>query len=117
MDRIWQWAWDRYPTRYMWAICVIAFVVSLAVYLPVSFLVVAFEKSDRYVESAVVTVVAVPLLVCVMAVPGVRWMRLAQRWAAGDQVDQMMALEGTYSVREEGGSANCMGHRRLACSC
>jgi adenylate cyclase len=77
MDRIWQWAWDRYPTRYMWAICVVAFVVSLGVYLPVSFLVVAFEKSDRYVDSAFVTIVAVPLLVCIMAVPGRRSPRRA----------------------------------------
>ena len=29
MDRIWQWAWDRYGARYLWAIWVVAFASSL----------------------------------------------------------------------------------------
>ena len=41
-------------------------------YLMLSFIVVAFEKSDRYVEAAAVTVVAVPLLVYVYVLPGSR---------------------------------------------
>ena len=67
MDRIWQWAWDRYGARYSWAICVVALPVVLPIYLILSFVVVAFEESDRYVEAAAVTVVAVLVLVYVHA--------------------------------------------------
>jgi hypothetical protein len=56
MDRIWQWAWDRYGARYTWAIYAIAFPVALPIYLVLSFVVVAFEKSGHYVEAAAVTV-------------------------------------------------------------
>jgi class 3 adenylate cyclase len=62
-----------------------------------SFFVVAFEKSDRYVEAAAVTVVAVPVLLTVMILPGVGGIRLAERWAAGDEVDRATALEDTYT--------------------
>ena len=62
MDRIWQWAWDRYGARYSWAICAITFLVLLPIYLVPSFVVVAFEESGRYVEAAAVTVVAVLVL-------------------------------------------------------
>jgi class 3 adenylate cyclase len=96
MDRIWQWAWDRYASRYTWAVCVIAFVVSLAVYLPLSILIVAFEKSDRYLEATAITLVAVPILECVMVLPDRRWMRVVEQWAAGREVDRMTALEGTF---------------------
>jgi hypothetical protein len=33
MDRIWQWAWDRYGARYSWAALAVAFPLSLPVYL------------------------------------------------------------------------------------
>ena len=56
MDRIWQWAWDRYSARYSWVLWVIGFVVSLPVYLLLTLPIVAFEKSGRYVEVAAVTV-------------------------------------------------------------
>ena len=62
MDRIWQWAWDRYGARYSWAICAISFPMVLPVYLASSLIVVAFEESDHYVEAAAVTVVAVLVL-------------------------------------------------------
>ncbi|OBG25796.1 adenylate/guanylate cyclase domain-containing protein [Mycobacterium sp. 852002-51057_SCH5723018] len=98
MDRIWQWTWDRYGTRYTWALCVIAFLVSLPIYSTfISLPIVAFEKSGRYVEAAVITVVAVPLLICIMAFPHSRLVRPAERWAAGQEVDRATALEGTYS--------------------
>lgn len=47
MDRIWQWAWDRYGARrYVWALALAAFVVSLPIYLVfVSLPIVVFEKS------------------------------------------------------------------------
>ncbi len=98
MDRIWQWAWDRHGARYTWALCVIGFLVSLAVYLPLlSLPVIAFEKSDRYVEAAAVTVVAVPLLVSIILFPGRRLIRPVEKWAAGHEVDRATALKGTYS--------------------
>jgi adenylate cyclase len=75
MDRIWQWAWDRYGARYSWAIWVVVFVSSVPVYLLWSFLVVAFEKSSHYVEAAVVTVVAVGVYASVSVLPGSRLFR------------------------------------------
>ncbi|GBE66239.1 hypothetical protein MFM001_27010 [Mycobacterium sp. MFM001] len=97
MDRIWQWAWNRCGTRYTWVLCVIAFFVSLPIYLTVlSFPIVAFENSGRFVEAALVTVVAVPLLECIMVVPGHRLIRLVEQWAAGRNVDRLAALEATY---------------------
>jgi hypothetical protein len=54
----------------LWAVFTITFIVLLPVYLVVSLLVVAFEKSDRYVEAAAVTVVAVLVLIYVIVLPG-----------------------------------------------
>jgi adenylate cyclase len=33
MDRIWQWAWDRYGASYSWAILGIGYLALLPVYL------------------------------------------------------------------------------------
>jgi adenylate cyclase len=52
MDRIWQWAWDRYGERYSWVIYAVSVCELLSVYLVLSLLIVAFERSDRYVEVA-----------------------------------------------------------------
>jgi class 3 adenylate cyclase len=97
MDRIWQWAWDRYKTRYSWALFAITFVVIVPIYLVSSFVVIAYEKSSHYIEAAAVTGVAVPVLVYVMVLPGVGRSRLVERWAAGHGVDGARALAGTYS--------------------
>jgi hypothetical protein len=72
MDRIWQWAWDRYGPRYSWAMCAMLFPPTLQIWLFASFLVVAFEKSHHYVEAAAVMVVAVLVFVCVVVRPGGR---------------------------------------------
>ena len=97
MDRIWQWAWDRYGARYTWAGGVIAFFISLPIYLTfVSLPIVAFEKSGRYLAATAITVVAVLVLACLMVLPDRRWARPAERWAAGHEVDRTAALEGTY---------------------
>jgi class 3 adenylate cyclase len=97
MDRIWQWAWDRYGARYSWAIYAISVILLVPNYIAASFLVVAFEKSGRYVEAATVTVVAVLVLVYVTILPGLGGIRLAERWAAGHEVDQQSAVEATYT--------------------
>jgi adenylate cyclase len=96
MDRIWQWAWDRYGARYSWAMCAIAFVLFLPGYFVVSFIVVAFEDSGRYVEAAAVTVVVVLGQCYLFLPPGRRRFGLAERWAAGHEVDRTTALECTY---------------------
>jgi class 3 adenylate cyclase len=97
MDRIWQWAWDRYGPRYSWAIYATLFLLGLQIYLVLSFLIVAFEGSDRYVEAAVVCVVAVLAQVCALVTPGLGGIRLAEQWAAGHEVDRARALDATYT--------------------
>jgi adenylate cyclase len=97
MDRIWQWAWDRHGQMYSWAIYAIMFPLVLQIYLLPSFVVVAYEKSDSYVEAAAVTVVAVQVLVYLLILPGLGWSGLAQQWAAGQEVDRARALKATYT--------------------
>jgi adenylate cyclase len=77
--------------------CAITLPVMLPIYLATSFIVVAYEDSVRYVEAAAVTTAAVPLLLYLMILPGWSQSRLAEKWAAGHDVDQARALEGTYS--------------------
>jgi adenylate cyclase len=95
MDRIWQWAWDRYAARYSWVLGAISLPITLSIYLIPSFGVVALEESDRYVEAAAVTVVAVLVCGYVMVLPGRRLFRLVEQWAAGHEVDRARALEAT----------------------
>ncbi|MFZ1164063.1 adenylate/guanylate cyclase domain-containing protein [Mycobacterium sp.] len=97
MDRIWQWAWDRYGARYSWAIYAVTFPVYLPIYLVPSLVVVASEKSDLYAEAAAVTVLAVLVLAYVMSLPGLGSIRVVERWAAGQAVDPATALDATYS--------------------
>ena len=97
MDRIWQWAWDRYAARYWWAVFAIAYPVLLPIYLLMSFVVVAYEESDRYVEAAAVTVAVVLGLVYVMVLPGQGRTRPAEQWAAGHEVARARALDATYA--------------------
>jgi class 3 adenylate cyclase len=97
MDRIWQWAWDRYAARYSWAIFVVVILMALPLYLVWSFAVVAVEESGHYVQAAAVTLIAVPVLVYLAILPGVGRLRLAERWAAGHEVDRTRALNATYT--------------------
>jgi adenylate cyclase len=96
MDRIWQWAWDRYGAWYSWAALAVASLFSLPIYLFWSFLIVAVEKSGNYVQAAAVAVVAGLVLYCMGALTG-RGFRPAQQWAAGHEVDRATALEATYT--------------------
>jgi adenylate cyclase len=97
MDRIWQWAWDRYGARYSWALGAIWFPIPVSIYLIPSFGVVALEESGHYVEAAAVTVVAVLVCGYVLALPGRRLFRLVEQWAAGHEIDRASALEATYT--------------------
>ncbi|UMB68565.1 adenylate/guanylate cyclase domain-containing protein [Mycobacterium paraterrae] len=97
MERIWQWAWDRYGPRYSWVIYAVTAVLMLQIYLLLSLVVVAYERSSHYVEAAVATVVAVPLLAYLLVLPGQGGIRLAEQWAADGGVDRETALVSTYT--------------------
>lgn len=99
MDRIWQWAWDRYGSRhYIWWLCATSVFVSLPIYSTlVSLPIVAFEKSDNYCGATAVTVAAIAVLACIMILPSRRWARLVKQWGAGQDVDPLTALEATYT--------------------
>lgn len=97
MDRFIQWTWDRFGPRFLLACWVLAFVISLPIYsVLISLPIVAFEKSGHYIGVAAVTIGAVVILACLFILPGRRWMRPAERWAAGHHVDRAAAIEGTY---------------------
>ncbi|OBA84200.1 cyclase [Mycobacterium sp. 1164966.3] len=115
MDRIWQWAWNRFGARYTWAICAITFTVILPAYLVLSFFVAAFEKSGHYVEAAAVTVVVVLLGLYMTFLPGLGQIRLAEKWAAGHEVDRARALDATY-VYARGAVARGLGSNVVWCA-
>ena len=69
----------------------------LQIYLVTSLAILANEKSGRYVETTVVTVVSVLVFQYVMVLPGLNRIRLAELWAAGHVVDRAKALEATYT--------------------
>src|SRR5689334_863241 len=102
MDRIWQWAWDRYGPRYSWAMIALGVQQWFLVYLIMSCAVVAFEGSDHYVEAAAVTAVAVVVLGALLAPPGLGPLRLVERWAADDGIDRESALAATYTWSRRG---------------
>ncbi|OMC26227.1 adenylate/guanylate cyclase domain-containing protein [Mycobacterium colombiense] len=96
MDRIWQWAWDQHGARYSWAAFAITFLLGALPFLSWSLVIVAFEKSDRYVQAAILTVASVVLLQYLAILPGLGRLRLIERWAAGQEVDAARALDATY---------------------
>lgn len=96
MDRMWQSAWDRYHSRYSWACWALTLLLALPVYLAWSLGIIAFERSDRYIEAAAVTMVAVLAYLYVLVGPGGRDLRLIERWGAGEDVDRESALRATY---------------------
>ena len=97
MDRIWQWAWDRYGPRYSWAFYAITFALMLPTYLVWSLFVVAFENSCRYVVATAISIVAVVMLAYILVLPGGRLFHFAWRWSADDEIDNAKALGATYS--------------------
>ncbi|BAX91188.1 adenylate/guanylate cyclase domain-containing protein [Mycobacterium shigaense] len=104
MDRIWQWTWDRYKSRYSWAVYAIAIPLSLSVYLVWSLLMVAVERSDDYVAAAALTVIVAPLQAYVSLLPGWGPGRRVDRWAAGREADRVGALDATYVWARGGGA-------------
>jgi adenylate cyclase len=97
MDRIWQWAWDRYGPRYSWALYAMSLPITLPIYLLWSYLIVAIEGSSHYVEAAAVAVIAVPVLMYITGLPGLGRSRPIEQWAGGHEVDRARALDATYA--------------------
>jgi adenylate cyclase len=97
MDRIWRLAWNRHADHYSWAIFAVTMVTLLPIYLVLGWIVVAFEKSDRYLDAALITGGAVLVLVYAMILPGLGHSRRIERWAAGRDADRARALEAAYA--------------------
>ena len=97
MERIWQWAWDRYGARYWWAIYAISLALSMPIYFVWSFLIVAVQDSSRYLEATAVTIVVGPVLNFMVTRSGSAARRLVERWIAGEEIDRARALEATYA--------------------
>ncbi|MFV8053586.1 adenylate/guanylate cyclase domain-containing protein [Mycobacterium sp. 48b] len=97
MDRIFQWVWDRYGTRYSWAVCALVYPAGLSVHLAYPLLIVAFQESDRYGAAVAITLVAMLVRVYVMVLPGSKPLRLIEDWAAGREVDPVELLRVTYA--------------------
>ncbi len=70
----------------------------LQVYLLFAIVIVAFEKSDHYVEAAAVALVATLVHQYVVILPGLGRIHLVERWADGGEVDRGSALDATYSM-------------------
>ncbi|GBE65826.1 adenylate/guanylate cyclase domain-containing protein [Mycobacterium sp. MFM001] len=97
MDRIFQWVWDRYGSKYSWALCALMYPLTLPVFLLWSFVIVAFERSSHYGEAAAFTVVAVLVRAYVLLLPGMKGLRPVEQWVAGCAVDPTTVLSATYA--------------------
>jgi class 3 adenylate cyclase len=98
VDRLWERLWDRYSTRYLWAISAVGWAVVTVSYGTIAVVVVAYERSDRYPAAMAVGATAATALVLVAAVlPGVSTFRLVHAWARGEAVDRAATLEATFS--------------------
>ncbi len=103
MDRIWQWAWDRYSTKYWWAVYAVSLTLSMPIYFVWSFLIVAVEGSSRYVQASAVTIVVGSVLTLIVTRSGSAARRTVESWAAGEQIDRAGALEATYEWTRSAG--------------
>src|ERR1700742_3387684 len=113
MDRIWQWAWDRYGPRYLWAVYGISIPVLLVLYLAISLPVVASEGSGHYMEAAAVAVVAAMVTAYVIVRPGMSERQFIEQWAAGQEVDRMRALGATYTWARGAAARTVIGNAVL----
>lgn len=97
MDRIFQWVWDRYGPRYSWAICAVVYPPGLFVFASYAMVIVAFERSDHFLDALIVTAIVMVVRVLLIVLPGSRELRLIEDWAAGHEVDAATAVEGTFT--------------------
>src|ERR1700756_5381190 len=96
MDRIWQWAWDRYRARYSWAMFVAVFATMVWGYLLWSVTILRFQRSTHYLPAVALTVMVVGVTAYLTVLPGREWSRMFEQWAAGKDVDRAKALTLTY---------------------
>lgn len=97
MDRIWQWAWDRFGARHRWAGLAVVLPAGLPLYLFWSFLIIALEGSRHYVEAAVVTLAVLLVLNVYAALADRQRYRPVEQWAGGHDVDRATAMRATYT--------------------
>ena len=98
MDRICQWAWDRYgPRKYPWVIVVLVGIVALPAFVFFSSMIVAFEGSNRYAEAAAVTVAVLLFQYFVGTLPLTKTMRRIEECVSGRASDPMRVLVATYA--------------------
>ena len=98
MDRVLQWAWDRYGPRYSWAVFALSYGIVLPTAVTAALVIVGFEESDRFLLAAAIAAVTTLATQYTFVRPGFKEWRLIERWAAGDQVDRLDALESTYVI-------------------
>jgi adenylate cyclase len=94
--RIFQWLWDRYGTRYSWALGALMYLIALVAYLVWSMTIVAFERSSHYGEAARFTVFAAAVRTYMLLLSGRNGVRAVEQWAAGSEVYQREVLTATY---------------------
>jgi adenylate cyclase len=113
MDRISQWAWDRYGARYSWAICAVTFPIALPIYFLLSFVIVGFEGSSRYAEAAAIAVATPMVLVYGMTLPS-----LARRALSSSGTrPQDRSRDGNERQLLLGSGVGCPSNRRHRCLC
>ena len=110
---MWQWAWDRYGPRYLWAVYGSSIPVLLVLYLAISLPVVASEGSGHYMEAAAVAVVAAMVMAYVIVRPGMSERRFFEQWVAGQEVDRMRALGATYTWARGSAARTVIGNAVL----
>ncbi len=96
--RVYQWAWDRHGARYSWAVFALSYVVLLPIWVVPPLLIVEYEESDHLLVAATIAALTALAVLYVGARPGFTVWRLMERWAAGDQIDRLEALESTYAL-------------------
>ncbi|TRW82806.1 adenylate/guanylate cyclase domain-containing protein [Mycolicibacterium sp. 018/SC-01/001] len=92
----WQQLWDRYGRHYSWAIIAVGSVSIVPAYTLFLLLILGYENSHRYGQAVAVAVFAGVVVQTSVTLYGRRWLRPVERWAAGEAIDRVDALEGTY---------------------
>jgi class 3 adenylate cyclase len=96
MERIWQWAWNRYGRNYSWVVMVFLLVAMLPPYLLWSLMIVSLDRSHRFPEAAAMAVGVVAVMAYLVVSPGHEISQRIEQYAAGRDVNRAAALSDTY---------------------
>jgi HAMP domain-containing protein len=96
MERIWQWAWNRYGRNYSWVVMVFLLVAMLPTYLLWSLMIVSLDRSHRFPEAAAMAVGVVAVMAYLVVSPGHEISQRIEQYAAGRDVNRAAALSDTY---------------------